>query len=62
MAYSAPYQILETMHLRSQKIWPEWPPLHCDYFNGNDGDISLSAVEDAVKITTQYIEGTSTYF
>lgn len=22
------------------------------YFNGNDGDISLSAVEDAVKITT----------
>ena len=25
MAYSAPYQILETMHLRSQKIWPEWP-------------------------------------
>ncbi|RRC30134.1 DUF3987 domain-containing protein, partial [Escherichia coli] len=25
------------------------------YFNGNDGDISLSAVEDAVKITTWYV-------
>ena len=25
------------------------------FFNGNDGDISLSAVEDAVKITTWYV-------
>lgn len=41
------------MHLRSQKIRQEWP-LFC-IFNGNDGDIPLSAVEDAVRISTQYL-------
>ncbi len=30
----------------------EWP-LFCHFFNGNDGYIPLSAVEDAVKISTQ---------